>query len=238
MNVSNFTKKIATDYDLIAIEDSIPPTARLYDDAIISSLPQKCETIVDAGCGTGDLTIKLSNFAKNVQAFDISSKIIDVARSRNSHKNIRYAKGSIEELNNILWPSSCDSIIVNRSIHHCLDLRIVIKNLLNLIKPNGKLIILDLESTGIRKSDFHRNLIYQLYFLTVCIKGFLNKKLKQTLHELKVEKQLFNSNGWQQHLSHEPNFCWKDIDSVLKALNVNYSYRRINWKFFLFVVSK
>ena len=236
MTASNerFRRLVAHDYDLIASSGAVLPTARLYDEAILGELPERCSLVVDVGCGTGELTAKLAHRAARVVGIDISAGAIRTARERNRSSAVDFKVAAVEELPAILGPDRCSAIIANRVLHHCGDMNGVVVDLVSLLEPEGKLVVLDLDSTGRGASWARRALVTILYYATLVFKGLLAGKPLQAVRDISAERRAYASLGWQQHLSHEPHYEWRDIRDALDGAGACFVRRRVNWKFHLF----
>ena len=233
-NSEALRRAIASDYDLIALDGVEFPTSRLHDDAIIRRLPQHSGLIVDAGCGIGALAVRLANYARRVLAVDISPESIRVARESHQADTIDFQVAAVEDLTEILGPSTCGAIVANRVLHHCCNLPEVVDGLMSLLEPEGQLIILDLDSTGQKNAWPKRALLSALYQGAVLFKGMYTRRLRATLCDLRREKTAYATRGWQQHLAHEPDYDWRDIHRALCNAKARFTRRRTNWRFHLF----
>ena len=67
---------------------------------ILKSLKKRQNSIaVDIGCGSGEYTYKLSLFFKKVDGYDVSQKMITIAKNKYHLKNINYYLSPIEKMN-------------------------------------------------------------------------------------------------------------------------------------------
>lgn len=234
-----FVEQVAEDYDQIAKDGLSFPTARLYDDQIIAALPSRCGLIVDAGCGVGGLTSKLVEKADNVLAIDISQESIKTAETKISASNVRFLKASVEELPSHVKAGECSAIIANRVLHHCHDLPRVLNDLIGLLEPGGKLLVLDLDSTGNQRTSVGRFITRSLYRATLLMKAALHGSLYERYRDLEQEHRVYKSPAWQQHLTHEPDFSWRLVWGPLSGMSdVKIARRRVNWQFHLMTAER
>jgi ArsR family transcriptional regulator len=157
-----FFDAVAADWDLIKRE--ILGDFNL-NQAIQQSL-DPCGTIVDLGCGTGELIATLTQKAPKVIGVDSSVKMLEEARKRFlSVKNPPDLRlGELEHLP--LSDEETDCAIVSMVLHHVSSPGRVITEIYRALKPGGILIIADLDknrnetmrkSYGDRWLGFHRN---------------------------------------------------------------------------------
>jgi ubiquinone/menaquinone biosynthesis C-methylase UbiE len=105
----------------------------------ISSLNPK--SLLDLGCGTGNILLKLcQNENIKLYGLDISSKMIDIAKN-NLNDKVELKVGDSEF---IPWQdNSFELVVCNASFHHYPHPEKVLKEIKRVLKPNGNLIIGD-----------------------------------------------------------------------------------------------
>lgn len=108
--------------------------------AISKLLPDlKGKIVLDLGCGNGDNCIDFINKgARKVIGIDISSNMVDIAISKNSHENIQYIKMDMNIINSI--NEKFDMIYSSLAIHYVENYKLLISNIRKLIKPDGILL--------------------------------------------------------------------------------------------------
>ena len=111
---------------------------------IRSQLPKEnCLTVLNAGCGSGEMNIILSeNPTWLVDAIDNDEKAIDCSlhlKNELSINNLNIKKCSIENFES--KAGSYDIIVINDVLEHIRDDSRAIKKLAELIKPKGKIFI-------------------------------------------------------------------------------------------------
>jgi SAM-dependent methyltransferase len=95
------------------------------------------------GCGAGHLERELHDlgWAREIVAFDLSPKVLDVARSRASNKqSIQYVLASMDELPVGQAPfmrGNFDLVMGVSSVHHCSKLANLYKAVTQLLAPDG-----------------------------------------------------------------------------------------------------
>ncbi|WP_255570378.1 class I SAM-dependent methyltransferase [Cohnella sp. CFH 77786] len=71
----------------------------LFERRLITLLPN-CESVLDAGCGHGDFTMKMAAYAKSIIGFDNAIEMIKIANSSirgTSYTNLHFIHASTKE---------------------------------------------------------------------------------------------------------------------------------------------
>ncbi len=96
-------------------------------------------TVVDLGCGTGDLSLYCAEQgAESVLAFDLSAKMLDVARERNRHPNVRFVRAAMEDLS--LASGAADVVVSSFALHYVRDYPALVSNVMRWLRPGGALV--------------------------------------------------------------------------------------------------
>lgn len=98
--------------------------------------PKPHERILDLGCGSGQLTAKINELAKEVIGMDNSPEMIADARSKFPDIEFQVADAS-----NFRFDQKFDSIFSNATLHWVKDHRAAIKCMFENLKPNGKIVL-------------------------------------------------------------------------------------------------
>lgn len=112
-------------------------------EALLRLMPP--QVIADLGAGDGSFSLLLAQGAEKVIAVDSSAKMIEFAReqaSRNQVKNVDYRLGDMEELP--IEDASVDIVFFSQSLHHALHPERAICEAARILKPGGRIAILDL----------------------------------------------------------------------------------------------
>jgi len=99
--------------------------------------------IGDLGCGTGHLTAVLAPFVRRVIAVDENEPMLAAARARlEPFENVELRQGSLEALP--IAPGELDAAILSLVLHHALEPADVLREAARTLKPNGRLLIVDM----------------------------------------------------------------------------------------------
>lgn len=96
------------------------------------------KTVLDYGCGTGDLTIAIAENVKSVHAIDTSSGMIEVSKAKANQsgiRNVNFAKSSIDEVGHL--KSEFDVITAFNILHYIEDTQKVSRKINELLSPGG-----------------------------------------------------------------------------------------------------
>lgn len=112
-------------------------------EALIKILNYK--VVADLGAGEGTLAQLLAQRAEKVIAVDLSPKMVEFGHdlaTRNGLTNLEYRIGDIE--NPPIEDSSLDLAILSQALHHAEHPQRAIDSAFRILKPGGRLIVLDL----------------------------------------------------------------------------------------------
>jgi ubiquinone/menaquinone biosynthesis C-methylase UbiE/DNA-binding HxlR family transcriptional regulator len=112
-------------------------------EALLRLMPP--QIIADLGAGDGSFSLLLAQNAEKVMAVDSSAKMIEFAREqaqRHHVKNVDYRLGDMEELP--IDDTSVDVVFFSQSLHHALHPDRAICEASRILKPGGRIAILDL----------------------------------------------------------------------------------------------
>ncbi len=137
----HFFDTIASDWDLLKQE--IMGEVDL-NTAIAELIPVRA-TVVDLGCGTGDLLAVAAEKARKVIGVDSSAKMLDLARRRFQGNNAapEFRLGELEHLP--LGDGEADCAVISMVLHHVSDPGTAIAEIRRTLKPGGRLLIAELE---------------------------------------------------------------------------------------------
>jgi ArsR family transcriptional regulator len=137
---TRFFDSIAEDWEKLKKE--IIGDANL-NSLILQAVPDS-NTIVDMGCGTGDLMASLRKKAKQIIGVDKSTKMLDEAKHRfaGDGKNVDLRIGELKHLP--LGDGEADLAVINMVLHHVLDPMKTFQEAYRVLKKGNTFIIVDL----------------------------------------------------------------------------------------------
>ena len=100
----------------------------------ISFLVPENKRVLEIGCGTGDLMFKLNSSCS--LGVDISEKMIELARQKNSNPKIEFKAGTIDDVEGLF-----DYIILSDLIGYLPDIEDFFRKLSRIVHPQSKIII-------------------------------------------------------------------------------------------------
>ncbi len=119
---------------LLLSGDKVPPAKA----EVIKEISWKGKTVLDAGCGTGELPYLIAKKgAKHVLGIDYSKEAIGVAEKTYSVKNLSFECTDIS----MLKGKKFDVITTLGTLEHVDDPIIVLRKLKSLLTPKGSLIV-------------------------------------------------------------------------------------------------
>jgi ubiquinone/menaquinone biosynthesis C-methylase UbiE len=110
--------------------------------------PTRMMNLLDLGCGPGIVTAAMAPDVREAVAYDLTPEMLDKAKQRCQEaglKNVRFELGSAEHLP---FPDeSFDTVVTRLTIHHFLDPRSVMKEMVRVTRRGGKVVVADVVSS-------------------------------------------------------------------------------------------
>lgn len=108
--------------------------------AITKSRMTPADVVLDLGCGTGSLALRLSPCASHIHGLDLSSEMIRIARGKVEAaqvKNITLHTGAFDDSFAVFEPESVDGICAYSLLHLVDDRVATLRRIFSLLKPGG-----------------------------------------------------------------------------------------------------
>jgi SAM-dependent methyltransferase len=125
----------AAEYDRFA---SLEPSTLL--EWLLTQLPSNKRRALDAGCGSGRLTLALAGRFDQVVGIDISEPLINIARRQRSRPNVQYR---VDDLTAYQDTAGFDLVLSSTTLHHLPELESALMHLRLLLRPGGTAILID-----------------------------------------------------------------------------------------------
>jgi ubiquinone/menaquinone biosynthesis C-methylase UbiE len=163
--------------------------------------------VLEAGCGTGQLSIALSRYGRKIHSIDLSKGSLIEAKkfiNQNEIKNVQLYKMNIF---NLCFPKNYfDIIISNGVLHHTHNPKLAFDKLSECLKPNGIIVI------G----------LYHKY-------GRIVQNIRQFLIKIFGEKLKFIDKRFSENISDKKKYAWFK-DQYNNPHETKHSYNEvINW---------
>jgi len=98
--------------------------------------PRPGETILDLGCGTGDLAQKIAESGTTVTGIDNSPTMI--ARAREKYPTLRFVQADAQDF--AFPPGTFDAVFSNAALHWMKNAASVVACVWNVLKPGGRFV--------------------------------------------------------------------------------------------------
>jgi ubiquinone/menaquinone biosynthesis C-methylase UbiE len=98
------------------------------------------DVVLDIGCGTGSLALRLAPHAAHVHGLDLSSEMIRIARDKASDQqvdNVTFHVGPFDESFTAFEDGSLDGICANSLLHLLEDRATALERIYRLLRPGG-----------------------------------------------------------------------------------------------------
>jgi ubiquinone/menaquinone biosynthesis C-methylase UbiE len=181
-------------------DKSFDPFAREYDfmaslgsdrhSFFINNMSDARGAALDIGCGSGFLCSELAKHYETVIGIDNSREMLAIARERRHAPNIEYI---LMDASRLTLGMKFDLIVSAGTFHHLDDLPTALQAIRRLLKPNGRIVILDIVSKVQTPAT--------LGYLIGAIRDFVPDVLR---HDHSVALRLFRfrtSLPWLRHLA-------------------------------------
>ena len=163
--------------------------------------------ILEAGCGTGQLSITLSRYARQIYGIDLSKgSLIEAKQFINSNdiKSVHLFRMNIFKL--FFEENTFDVIISNGVLHHTYNPKLAFSKLVRVLKPGGIIVI------GL----YHRY-------------GRIIQKIRQSLIKNFGDSFKFLDKRFREKISNKKKYAWF-LDQYKNPSETTHTYLEVlNW---------
>jgi ubiquinone/menaquinone biosynthesis C-methylase UbiE len=156
----------------------------LWAGALASLLPPL--DVVDFGCGTGTLSVAIARWARRVWAIDQNPEALEHAKERAAREGRTNIQFLCEDLHRLSLPSGQqDLVVISQSLHHVESPVAVLTEAARLLKPGGKLVVLELmphEERWVLERLGHKHLGFAPEFLEAALREAGFQSLTREMH--------------------------------------------------------
>jgi ubiquinone/menaquinone biosynthesis C-methylase UbiE len=138
---------VAEDYDRMGELNENP----LIEAWVQRQLPASGARALDLGCGTGRHAVLVAERFGHVDAFDLSSAMIKLARARRPRPNISYHHA---DLHKAQGAGSYDFVLSAMTLHHVPDLHVALNHVRTLVAPGGRAALVDMYMPVVRSPEW------------------------------------------------------------------------------------
>lgn len=174
---SRFWDKIALKYSKQPIADEAAYQKKLK---ITQELFRPDMEVLELGCGTGSTAIIHAPFVKHIRAIDVSSNMLEIARSKADAEHIENITFEVATCDEASAPDESLDIVLAMSILHLLeDKEAVIARVFRMLKPGGAFVSSTACLTGTMKLLKPVILIGRIFgYMPQTVKFFSSKELE------------------------------------------------------------
>ncbi|MGM0688740.1 MAG: class I SAM-dependent methyltransferase [Bacillota bacterium] len=103
--------------------------------------PQPGEITLDAGCGTGNFSIKLAKYGCRITGIDISEDMLEIARRKAEAKRLQIAflKQDVTDIG--FEDNGFDGVVSMAAVEFIPNFRRAFKEIKRVVRPGGKILI-------------------------------------------------------------------------------------------------
>jgi ubiquinone/menaquinone biosynthesis C-methylase UbiE len=118
-------------------------TSRGYDESM-AFLPEDASRALEAGCGSGYLSLRLANHFNHIVAIDISPAMIKFAKKHREELQKANVDFVIADLVNLPFRGEAFDFVVSKTVLHHTPMEVTLRGLSRMVKPSGRMVLCDL----------------------------------------------------------------------------------------------
>lgn len=124
-----------------------PGLVRVVEKVVAEAAPSPGARVVDLGCGSGQLTLRVAPAVGSVVGVDVSQAMIDLLAENAAHAGVTNVEGRAVPIEHLDFaPGSVDVVISNYALHHLRDpdKALAVRKAASWLAPGGRLVIGDM----------------------------------------------------------------------------------------------
>lgn len=102
-------------------------------------------SLIDYGSGTGLISLELSDLVESILLVDSSKQMLEVAKTKISHRGITNAKVLYSDFTKGTPELKADIVLLSQVLLHIPDTEKILQELFNILSSGGKLILIDFD---------------------------------------------------------------------------------------------
>jgi len=118
---------------------------RGYPEAL-KALPESTHFALDAGCGSGVLSLQLADHVDYMVGVDRSFLMIKLAKSHQDNLKKKNVDFIVADLEKLPFKDKCYDFVVSNTVLHVTQLEVTLPGLRRLLKPRGRMVLCDIVS--------------------------------------------------------------------------------------------
>jgi SAM-dependent methyltransferase len=184
-----------------------------YHRVVFQAVPDRCDSALDVGCGTGRLTRELRRVIPRVTGIDRDEQSISVARARDAAGDIDYRCADFLDLP--LRPGGFGLVTAVASLHH-MNTAAALTRMREQLRPGGVLVIVGLARDGWSPVD-----------LAFEVPAAANLRIQRVRHRSRP-----GPDGYQPPIVWPPAETYRQVRRLAGTLLPGMRYRRhLLWRY-------
>lgn len=129
--------------------DAEPPPPNHHMDMLFARMGDPTGmTILDCGCGAGELSLELTREAKQVAAFDLSPASVALMDHRAGQLGVPHPDGFVSIMETLPFADETFDLVIGKSILHHVDVLAAMEEVRRVLKPGGRGIFIENQVTN------------------------------------------------------------------------------------------
>ena len=115
------------------------------------------DDVLDIACGPGLVACEFARVSKHVTGIDITSAMIERAGVRQAQKGLENVSWTVGDVSPLPFEDNSYSIVISRySFHHFLEPQIVLKEMIRVCRPGGRVLVADIAIEAEKSAAFDK----------------------------------------------------------------------------------